>query len=105
MDYSIKEGIVIIHHSLATLTFERVQIYDNLYTSTPLPLVFPSLSLFLPHCSLFSVFIWVNALIAVPRTSGLQASNHPHKDRKERAMREKEREGNTKGKGELYKMP
>ena len=40
-----------------------------------------------------------------PRTSGLQACNHPRKDKKERAIREKEREGDTKGKGELYKMP
>ena len=48
---------------------------------------------------------WVNALISVPRSSGLQACTHPPKDRKERAIREKEREGSTKGKGGLYKMP
>ena len=36
--------------------------------------------------------------------SGLQACTHPPKGmRKERAMREKEREGITKGKGVLFK--
>ena len=46
-------------------------------------------------------FSWVNALIAVPRSQGLQACTYPPKDRKERAMRENEREGSTKGKGGL----
>ena len=37
---------------------------------------------------------------------GLQTCTHPPKDkRKERAMREKEREESTKGKGGLYEMP
>ena len=37
--------------------------------------------------------------------SGLQAGINPPKDRKERAMREGERENSTKGKGGLYNMP
>ena len=45
-------------------------------------------------------------IIAIPRTSGLQAVNHPHSSQKERQMREGERERQTfKGKGELYNMP
>ena len=40
------------------------------------------------------------------KPSGLQACTCPPKGKiKERAMREKEREGSTKGKGGLYKMP
>ena len=40
------------------------------------------------------------------KPSGLQACTHPPKGKiKERAMREKEREQSTKGKGGLYKMP
>ena len=50
-------------------------------------------------------YSWVNALIAVPCTWGLQAGINPPKERKERAMREGEREASTKGKGGLYNMP
>ena len=39
-----------------------------------------------------TVFSRVNALIAALASSGLQASIHPPKDKKERAMREGERE-------------
>ena len=61
---------------------------------------------FVPHCTLFSFpFSWVHALIAIPCTSGLQGLMHPPKGkRKESAtMRDKEREGSTKGNGGLYK--
>ena len=40
---------------------------------------------------------------AIPRASGLQACMHPPKGKKESAMKDKEREGSTKGKGGLYK--
>ena len=47
---------------------------------------------------------WVHALIAIPRTLGLQACMHPPKGkRKESAISEKEKEGSTKGKGGPYK--
>ena len=44
-------------------------------------------------------------LLNNPKPSDLQACTHPPKEkRKEIVMREKEREGSTKGKGGLYKM-
>ena len=39
------------------------------------------------------------------KPSGMQAGINPPKYRKERAMREGERENSTKGKGGLYNMP
>ena len=47
-----------------------------------------------------------NALIAVPRTSGLQASITPPKAKRETNEGGRERERHTfKGKGECYNMP
>ena len=51
-----------------------------------------SLSLSLPHCSLFFVFWRVNACLQARACEGGNKGIHPTKDKKERAMREGERE-------------